>query len=209
MTRKFLPFLLPLLLVVFFVSNANAQTATDSASRLKQQLQLIQEQKKAAMTQARDDAKAMIQTKRDEFKAKLQVIKDQRRKTLVERIDAKLARVNKNQTERFTDVLSRLQGFLDKIGKSATSQTVLSDITSAQAAIDAAKTAVEAQAAKTYIIQITDDATLRLNVGTIISQFRQDLTATHKLVIDAKQAVQKLNADKSMMRKEATSSAKL
>lgn len=216
MTRKLLFLLFPLLLL-FFVSAANAQTATtgsaqtavDSATKLKQQMQLLQEQKKAAVTQARDEAKAMVQAKREEFKTRLQTIKDQRKKTLVERIDAKIVEVNKNQTTRFTEVLSRLQTFLDKINKLITGTTVSADVTAAQTAIDEAKTAVEAQAAKSYTMTITDDTTLKLNAGTTVSQFRQDLVATYKLVIDAKQAVQKLNTDKALIKKEASSSAKL
>jgi hypothetical protein len=205
MTGKILSLFLTFLLLIILVSTANAQTSTttsssgtvNNASKLKEQMQLLQDQKIAAVSQARD-----------EFKAKLQVIKDQRKKILVERIDAKLARVNKKQTERFSEVLTRLQGFLNNIKQSTTDTKVLADIAAAQTAIDAAKAAVDVQAAKTYIIQITDDATLRLNVGTTVSQFRQDLMATYKLVIDAKQAVQKLNTDKSLMRKEATNSAK-
>ena len=217
MTRKIFYLLLPVFLLVLFVSNANAQTATtggaqttvDNASKLKQQMKLLQEQKKDAMTQVRNEAKAMIQAKRDEFKTRMQTIKDQRKKLLVERIDTKLVLVNKNQTTRFTEVLGRLQGFLDKINKSAANQTVLSDIAAAQSAIDTAKSAVETQASKTYTMTITDDSTLKLNAGTTVSQLRLDLMAVYKLVIDAKQAVQKLHTDKSMIKKEATGSAKL
>lgn len=204
-----------LLLLIFaffllsFVSIANAQTATDSASKLKQQKQLLQDQKKAALTQVRDEAKAMIKTQRDEFKAKAQTIKDQRKKLLVERIDAKLAEVNKKQTSRYSEVLTRLQGFLDKIKQSTTDTKVLADIASAQTAIDTAKAAVDQQAATTYTIQITDDTTLKLNAGTTVSQLRLDLMAVYKLVIDAKQAIQKLNTDRELIKKEATSSAKL
>lgn len=206
MARKIVSLLLPFLLLTILISTAYAQTSTttssagvvNNASRLKEQMQILQEQKKAALLQVRD-----------EFKAKLQIIKDQRKKTLVQRIDAKLAQVNKRQTERFSEVLTRLQGFLDKIKQSTTDTKVLADIAVAQTAIDTAKTAVDQQAAKTYTIQITDATTLKLNAGTTVSQLRQDLMAVYKLVIDAKQAVQKLNTDRELIKKEATSSAKL
>ena len=224
MTRKLL-FLILFLLLLVFVSSVNAQTniSTDSASsRLKQQLKEIQAQKKAAVSDIRQEAKEArielrqqikdrVQAKRDEvkeivaarredFKAKLQTIKDQRKKILVERIDAKLSKANTKHTDRFTQVLSNLQTILDKISEDL-------DKTEAQSAIDAAKLAVENQAAKTYTIQITDETALRLNVGTTTSQLRQDLMATHKLVIDAKQAVQALRKDNAIMKKEATNSA--
>lgn len=224
MTRKLLVLFLPLLLLVF-VSNAKAETAstgsvptlskintqiaTDAATKLKQQMQLIQDQKRAAINKVKEDAKVLIQAKRDEFKVKLQTIKDQKKKTLVERIDIKLAEVNEKQTTKYSEALARLQGFLDKIKQSTTSATILTDISAAQTAIDTAKTAVEAQAAKTYVMIITDDATLKLNAGTTVSQLRLDLSAVYKLVINAKQAVQKLNTEKPKLEKEATKSGEL
>jgi len=205
MTRKIFFLIFPLFLLVF-VSTANAQTATNAASKLKQQTQLTQEQKNAGvLKEIREEARVAIQAKKEEFKAKLQVIKDQKKRALAERINTKILEANKKQTEKFTDALNRLQGFLDKISKSAANQTVASDIAATQTAIDIVKTAVEAQAEKTYTMTITDDSALKLNVGVSVSQLRQDLMAIYKLVIDVKQAVQKLNTDK----KEATSSAKL
>lgn len=216
MTRKLLVIILPFLLL-FFVSTVNAedsttksaQTTVDSASKLREQIQLLQDQKKTAVTQIRDQEKALIQAKREEFKTRIQTIKDEKKKALVERIDTKLAEVNKNQTARFGEILTRLQGFLDKFKQSPSGATALTDIAAAQTAIDAAKTAVSAQSTKTYTMTITDDATLKLNAGATVSQLRQDLMVVYKLVIDAKQAVQKLNTDKSGIKKEATESAKL
>lgn len=230
MTRKLPAIILPLLFLVF-VSRASAvvatteniqltatpvqptiavkATATDSATKLREQLKLLQEQKKDAITQVRTEAKTLIDTKKEEFRTRLQTIKDQKKKTLVERIDSKIAELNQKQTTKFTETLTRLQSFLDKMSSSATIATVATDVQAAQAAITAAKTANEAQAAKTYTMTISDDATLKLNAGTTVSQFRLDLVAVHKLLIDAKQAVQKLNTDKGLIKKEATNSAKL
>lgn len=207
MTRKLLFVLFPLLLLIL-ASGVNAQTATDSAAKLKQQLQFLGEQKKAAVFKAKEEAKALIQAKRDEFKIKLQAIKDQKKKALALRIDAKLARVNENQTAKYTKVLVRLQDFLDKI-KSETDTQVLADVTLAQTAMDTAKAAVEAQSAKSYTMTIADDSTLKLNAGTAVSQLRLDLMAIYKQVLDAKQAVQKLNTDRHLIKKEASRSAEL
>lgn len=210
--------ILPILLL-FFVSSVNAETsnitATDSgeattnaANKLKTQLQMIRVKTNDAITQAKEDTKALMQTRKEEFKTRIQTIKDQKKKVLVERIDAKIVEINKNHTAKFTEVLNRLQTFLDKI-KSTANTTALVDVVAAQASIDAAKSAVEVQAAKIYIMTITDDSTLRLNAGTATSQLRQDLMAVYKLIIDAKQAVLKLKTDKIMMKKEATNSANL
>lgn len=210
MTRKLLFVLFPLLLLIL-VSGVNAQTATDSATKLKQQLQFLQEQKKAAVSKVKEEAKALIQAKRDEFKIKLQVIKDQKKKALALRIDAKLARVNENQTAKYAEVLVRLQEFLDKIKQSTTETDaqVLADAPLAQTAINIAKAAVEAQTAKSYTMTITDDSALKLNAGAVVSQLRLDLMAIYKQVLDAKQAVQKLNTDRHLIKKEASRSAEL
>lgn len=216
MTRKLLVILFPLILLIF-VSSAYAQTSTtgsaqttnNATSKLRDQIQLIQDQKKTAVA----DAKAMIQAKRDEFKVKLQTIKDQKKKALVERIDAKLNAMNIKHTDRYTKVLSNLQTILDKISKSATETAILANISTAQNAINSAKLAVENQAAKPYVITISTETALRSDVGIVMSQFRQDLVATHKAVIDAKQAVQGLisvlKGTNAIIREQATSSANL
>lgn len=189
-----------ILTIIYFIPAVNAQTSTGAAR--EKQIQILQDQKRTEVSQIREQTKAIIQAKRDEFKTKLQTIKDQRKKVLVEKIDIKIAEVNKNQTDRFSELLNKLQAILDKINQSADTN-VLADITAAQLAIDTAKSAVEAQAAKMYTMIITDDAALKLNAGTSISQLRLDLMASYKLVIDAKQTVMKLMTDKTTTRKEA------
>lgn len=203
MEKKFLSLALFFLLVALFCSPVNAQTAS-VPSGLKQQVEDIREQKKTAVAQIKEDTRAMVQAKKDEFKARIQTIKDQKKKAIVERIDAKLSEVNKKHTDRFSEVLTKLQTHLDKISETAKDKKVLADVAIAQTAIDGAKTAVANQAAKTYTIQITEETALRLNVGTTTSQLRQDLMATYKLVVDAKKAVQALNKDRVIMKKEAT-----
>jgi hypothetical protein len=220
MTRKLLFLLFPLLFLTF-VSIVNAQTASNAADRLREQMQFLKDQKQGTVVKAKTSArvdlrqqiKDQVQTKREEvkeivaarkeeFKAKLQIIRDEKKKALVERIDAKLANVNLKHTDRFTQVLSNLQTLLDKISPDV-------NILEAQAAIDAAQMAVENQAAKTYIITISTETALRSDAGAVTSQLRQDLVATHKLVVAAKQAVQKLNTDRELIKKEATNSAGL
>lgn len=209
MTRKLLFLVLPLFILVF-VSSVNAQTGTDSASKLKMQRQELQAQKKAAISQIkeavaakREAAKEAIATKREEFKAKVAEIRDQKKKALVERIDTKLSNANTKHTDRFAKVLDNLQAILDKMSEDV-------DKTAAQAAIDTAKAAVEAQAAKTYTITISTESALKSDVGAVTSQLRLDLSATHKAVVDAKQAVQALRKDNNaIMKKEASDSANL
>lgn len=142
--------------------------------------------------------KDVVQQKREEFKTRLQTIRNEKKKAVVERIDTKIANTNEVHTVRFTSILLKLQSILDRVSQKASEAkangkdtTALdSSIVSAQAAIDSAKAAVSAQAAKTYAIQISDEATLRNSVGTTTSQFRKDLRDVHKAIVEAKQAVQ-------------------
>ncbi len=194
MTRKLFFLALPFFLFIFVAivnaqdtATSSPQTKTNPGTKLKQQIQFLQEQKKAA-----------VEKIRDEFKTKIQTIKDQRKKNLLERIDAKISRINKKTTDRFQEILVRLQNFLDKTSQSTKDEKILASVKIAQDAIDKASSAVASQAEKVYTANITDEASLRLNVGTTVSQFRQDLTGVHKTVVDAKQAVQKLRANNAI-----------
>lgn len=210
---------------MFLSLNVNAtEHPLNKTSNLKQQITDIKQEKRESLSKIkkgaiidlkqqikdrvqakREQIKENVAAKREEFKTRLQTIKDQRKKILVERIDAKLNSVNIKHTERFTLVLSNLQMLLNKISRSAED----TDVSTAQAAIDSAKSLVESQAAKTYTITISAESALRSDVGTVTSQLRQDLSATHKAVVDAKQAVQKLKRNNVIMKKDATSSANL
>lgn len=221
MTRKLLGLLfLPLFLLIFVstvnavesTTKENAQTATtgsapttitDPSVKLKEQMELVQKQKNVEANKANEEAMTIVKAKREEFNIRVQTIKDQKKKTLIEKIDTKLTKINENQVTKFSGALISLQGFLDKI-KQTTDTKVLSDVTAAQTAIDTAKAALDMQATNTYIMDIVDDATLKINAGTIVSQFRQDLTALYKLVVEAKQIVQKLNTDRESIKNEAT-----
>lgn len=213
MRKKIIVVVLLILIFGFFPLNVKGESNDGITAEEQRLIQPLQKTKKSELFQEREATKAAFQAKREEFKIRLQTIKDQRKKLLVERIDAKIAEVNKNHTAKYTETLNRLQTFLDKFNNSATEAGKLSDvlanITAAQTAIDTARKAVDAQAAETYTMAITDDSTLKLNAGKTMSQFRHDLVAVHKLVIDAKQAVQKLNTDRKLIKKEkeATESA--
>lgn len=192
------------------ISAQNSAYATAGADvKLKQQIQLLLSQKASASGQIKDYMKAIIQAERNKFKSDLSLIKDQNKKTLVERIDTRISDVNTDLTARYDKSLGQLQTFLDRINQSATPTAKLADVTNAQNMINIAKSAVTTQAAKVYIMTITDDSTLKLNAGIILTQFRQDIGSVHELVLEAKQAVENLSPIKPTIINEATSSAKL
>lgn len=208
-----------LLPVVFFIllvfpGTAYAQDSTPSATtrkdRVQERKETLQQRRaeikenaekrleelKAKLEQARNVMKA----RRETFREKVQTIKDTRKQNAVNRVDQRIATVNKNHTDRFSKALAELERLLGKISDKTTQMkaegkdtTALEDaIALAQQALSDAKTAVEEQAGKEYIAAIADETTLRVTVGTTISQFRLDLNNTRKSVVNAKQAV--LNA---------------
>lgn len=232
MNKKFIlvSFFLFLLMLFPAIASAQTTTGTDSASkanRLKDQIKIINDQRQEALRTKketrvelrqkikdriqtkREEVKEIIAAKREEFKAKLQTIRNQKKKVLVERIDTKLTNINTKHTDRFAETLVKLQTLLDKISSSATEEKVLADIKAVQGAIDAATAAIEAQAAKTYAITISTENALRSDVGRVTSQLRLDLVAVHKMVVDAKQAVQSLRPNSVIIEKKATGSANL
>lgn len=116
---------------------------------------------------------------REEFKTKLMGIRDERRRKLVEKIDAKIIRLNKERTEVMRKHLDKMQELLTNKAKG--------DKTAAQVAIDTARGAVETQATKEYVVSITGDEKLRANTEVVVKQLRVDL----KLVQDKVTAVRK------------------
>lgn len=147
--------------------------------------------------EARDDLRNQITQARDDFKAKLAEIKDARKKAIVENIDTKIKTINENRTQEMLRHLDRLTIILAKVsskeaalksqGKDTTA--LLNSISLAKTAIESARTAVNAQALKTYTATITTDETLKTAITTLLTQFKLDIKTTHQLVVAAQKAV--------------------
>ena len=135
--------------------------------------------------------------KRADFQEKLSGMSDERKKSLIQRIDAKLTELNNRRTTHMLNALTRLEAILAKIQEEAevvkaggaTTTTLDAAITEAQAALTTAKEAVMAQQAKDYAIELTTEAQARATVGKSVSGLQADLRTTRQAVIAAKQAV--------------------
>lgn len=159
---------------------------------------LLKRKENIATRQAiRSEKKAEFQAAREEFQTKLQTLKDEKKKLVVERLDRRLTEINQNQTNKMNERLTRMTEIAGRIQERITAlagQGV--DTTAAQTSLDNAKTAIESsqtavadQAGREYVIALTDEAALKNAVGTTTSQLHADLTAVHKTVITAKQAL--------------------
>ncbi len=172
-------------------------TAGDKMVGTNATFQLQKKEMKDAMVQGKQDMKADLQQKRADFKAKLQIIKDEHKKTVADSLNTRLATINKSRTDimtanitKLTEILALLKSAKDKEKAAGHDVTAVETaITAADTALTTAQTAVTAQAAKDYTATITDETTLKTSFGTEVSQLRTDLAATHKTVVDAKQAV--------------------
>jgi len=149
--------------------------------------------------QIKKEVETKIKSAKDEFRRKINEFKDAKKKQIVERINNRLSTINKKRIEHFLRVLNRLEAILQKI-KTRTSQAkangkdvykVETAISSAQIALDSAKTAVNDQAKKEYTININTETTAKNDVGAAVSGLQNDLMNTMRLVIDARHAVYK------------------
>ncbi len=173
---------------------ATAETTAEPTEKIKKPtVTPLKEEKKILKTELKDK----ITQARENFKTKLAELKDEHKKTVTTNIDSKITTINSNRTTEMLKHLDKLTGVLTRIsskaaalksqGKNTTS--VDAAIASAQAAIDAAKSAITTQAAKTYTIQFTSDTNVGQGVRVVMKQFRTDLKATFDKVISAQKAV--------------------
>ena len=137
--------------------------------------------------------------KRETLKIDLKKIKDQKKVQVVENTDKKLEKINDDRTDHLLDVIGNLENSLAKINARISAAEVKGvDASSAKkAALDAtqaivaARTAVEAQAAKVYKMTITDENKLKADVGNTIKKLQDDLKQVRVIVQSAHDAVRK------------------
>ncbi len=207
MKRKGILISLFLAFLLFSPPQGNTQTTTGSATpvrttlreTLQEKRQTIREDMQATITMERKEAKEKFKALRETFKKRLAELKDEKRKMLVARIDEKMTAINKRRTDHMASVLEKLNEILKRIedkanaakGQGVDTATVDAAIQSAHDAIATASNAVTAQAGKDYVITIGDETGIKNAVGQAMSGLQNDLRNTHKLVVDAKQAVMK------------------
>lgn len=210
--------LFTILFILIFPLQANAlgtTNSTDSADLLmpkKEKIKADIQETKENFRERKQETREAMQVKKDEFKLRLQTLRDQKKKLIVERMDTRMATINKSATMRFTIILEKLQTILNRIIGKSNSPAFNSATSSAQLAINNASTIVASQSAMVYVAQIASEAALKENVGSTVSELRLDLRDAHKAVIDARQAV--MNAVKELAKDRksgpsATGSAQL
>lgn len=190
----------------------------EKRAAIQENRQEIRASREAVMKEKREDFREKLQekrtqaqekfkAKREAFQQKITTIKDENKKQLIERLDTKISTVHTNRTNQMLENIEKLVSILANMQEKTTSakesgkntSSVDSAITKAETAINNAKTAVEAQAGKEYVITITATGSgqLKNSVGATTKQLQADLSASHKLIVAAKQAVQQVHMELS------------
>ena len=134
---------------------------------------------------------------REEFRSRISAIRDEKKKAIVERVDKRIAEINTNRTGIMTRHLTKIEEVLNRIEARALEvekngkdiSAVKTAITTARTTIVASQTAVSAQAAKTYTIDITTEDKLGSAVSAARTALAEDLQTTHQTVVTARKAV--------------------
>lgn len=133
-------------------------------------------------SEVRQEVREVKDRMRVKFEEKIKTIRDEKKKQIVEHADAKIAEINKRRTDAMLDQLNKMSEILVKAKARG------ADTAAAEAAIASAKTAVVAQAGKTYTVEITTEDKLKVKVGEAMKALKTDLQAVHQKVVDARKA---------------------
>lgn len=184
---RVLPALILLAVFLTFTSITSAQTASTAATAQQKALG-----KRDALQQKMDAVKEKIASREAAFKNKLSKFRDKDKAALVERINTTLSQINQKRTADMTNYVNRMSEILSKVEARAGSNSDASAsaaIANAKASITSAKQAVESQAQNDYTIEVSSESTVRADAKKARDKLHEDLQATRKTVVDAKQAV--------------------
>ena len=181
--------------------------------KLEEQKTRLQEGKKQFKQNIEEKGQKLkeeISQKRATLKEKLAVIKDERKKKSVEKIDQQINELNKRVVNQLSAVLDKLSDMLERVANRAgvaeskgyDVSMALSAIESANQAISFARTAIQAQAGKTYTIQITTEENIKRNVGDARQALNADLKTIRVVVKAAHDAVRKAAVALGQLRKQ-------
>lgn len=187
--------ILAVLFLILFVSvpfvSAEEESSTLTPTKRVQEMMRkedrmeVQNKVEKRGVEKRVEIKEGISSRSAAFKEKLKTIQDGRKKEVTQRIQTKLADINKKRITHYREILKRLSNILVRLEEKNPDL----DIEKAKQAIVVAQAAVDAQAAKEYIPAIKDENTLRQTVGSSMTQLQKDLQTTKLLVQAAKDAV--------------------
>lgn len=173
------------------------QAVQDKRQELQQTAREKRDAFKAEVKTKREELQTRVKAEREQLKEKLKTIRDEKKKAAVERIDAEIARLNERMGKHFIAVLDQLGNLLGRVGTRADKaeirgldvSAVRTAIAAAVTAIENARTAVSAQAGKTYAVTISTEANLKPDVGKARQALQADLKGVREVIRLAHDAV--------------------
>lgn len=127
------------------------------------------------------------EVRRMEFKDRLSEIKDERKRLIVQNVSLRFTNVKNKWVEHWNKILDRLGAVLDKIETEFGSNDATAE---AQTAISEAQALVDALSDKEYDIVFEEETTLKTDMQSLVSEFKNDLKTTKEAVKNAKGKVQ-------------------
>lgn len=142
------------------IKNTVRENTEGARTEAKLKVQTLREEAKQKIETAREAAKERMKSQREKAKQRLSDIRDKAKQQMAERIANQFDTLNKKWTDHFIQQLEHYSDVLLKIEERAniasTSgkdiQATTAAIVSAKTSIETARTAVIAQAAKTYVL---------------------------------------------------------
>ncbi len=175
-------------------SPALAQPARNENRVVVRDFQEIREERKEAIEirniemrdqaeRIREERKEDVITRQEELKERIQGIRDERKRAVAERLAENIDRLNKNLSSRYNGFLNAMELVLDKIEvriakieetRGVDLSEIYTRIQDSRNFIERAREQVIEQAAKSYIVVLESEETLREDFSASISDLRED-----------------------------------
>lgn len=168
-------------------------------ARMRADVARRREEFKTLMDEQREKTKQRIVEKQKTLRERLQTIKEEKKRKIVEVIDARIDALNEQKTAHYASALDQMEAVLVRIeerinraeAQGKDGAAARSAVVAAKNAIAAARSAVVTQAGKTYTIAVTTDEKLKNDVTRAREALKIDLGATFSSVKDARDLVHK------------------
>lgn len=165
---------------------------------VRQQIVANREEFRKQLEEGREEARTTLEQNRAALQQKIAALKDERKKEAVADFSEKTSDLNVRYTDHLTAVVNNieviLQGIISRTEKASVDGKDVSGvreaITKAEEKIAAARSAIVAQASKTYPIDaaITDD-NAKTEISAVRDGLRKDLQAVKDAVLEARRSV--------------------
>ncbi len=138
----------------------------------------------------KEEPKESIQIKRDKLKKDLEKIKDEKKKNKVEEISNRLSHLNTKAVDRLNNNINKIESTLlsieSRVDKLAINNIDVSSIRSSildtEKLIFVARNTVALQASKVYIVNITDESKLKIDINSSYQNLKADIKLTNETV---------------------------